>query len=42
MLSVEKQLEDLRDLKPWITVEEVKDVSDLISEFRVWLKDVVA
>jgi hypothetical protein len=42
MVSLEKQIEDLRDIKPWITDEEFKDISDLISEFRVWLKDLVS
>lgn len=40
MVSLEKQLEELKELKPWITDEEFKDISDSISEFRVWLKDI--
>ncbi len=39
MVSLEKQIEELKDLKSWITDEEFKDISDSISEFRVWLKD---
>lgn len=42
MASLEKQLEDLKEVKPWITDEEFKDISDSISEFRVWLKDIVS
>ena len=42
MISLEKQIEELKDLKPWITDEEFKDMTDSISEFRTWLKDIVS
>jgi hypothetical protein len=42
MVSLEKQIEDLRDTKSWITAEEIKDVTDSISEFREWLKEIVS
>jgi hypothetical protein len=32
----------LKEIKPWITDEEFKDILDSISEFRVWLKDLVS
>lgn len=41
MVSLEKQIEDLKEVKSWITDEEIKDMTDSISEFRVWLKDIV-
>ena len=41
MISLEKQIEELKEVKSWITDEEIKDMTDSISEFRVWLKDIV-
>ena len=41
MVSLEKQIEELKEVKSWITDEEIKDMTDSISEFRVWLKDIV-
>jgi hypothetical protein len=32
----------LKEIKPWITDEEFKDILDSISEFRVWLMDLVS